>query len=898
MTPNIIPHRKEFLAGLAGMGGGPTGLALGGAVAKRTYLDDVYSLQLYTGNGSARTMPIGIDMSTDGGLIITKTLQTDDWAWGSSTTSLGTGKYIPSNSINQRQNDAQSYTAFNSNGYSIGNANVVNNASRRYMGYSFKKIPGFLDIVEYTGNAANSRDISHNLGSTPGWIITMCATKSENKPAWHRGFDDAKWIPIDGTGQESSGNNAFPQKPTNTQFTIGSYNNLSGETYVAWIFAGGESNAATAKSVEFDGSGDYLATWDDANAGLSSGTGDFTFEAWVRSNQGTSGSSQCIYDNRSGTGSNSTGFFLGRMSAHAGRVELYTAGDYRCIDGVRFSESVWNHVAVVRQSNVIKLYVNGVQSGSSYSVSDNYSHASAKIGGSTSNQDLWQGDISNARFVNGTAVYTSEFKPPIEPLTNITNTKLLCCNGDTPTSKTVGPTLLSGGNPTATTDSPFSDPAEYVFGDDGKQNLISTGSYIGTGNAQSPPEIYLGWEPQWVMIKCASSSGKPWQVFDVMRGMADKAPNATSQGSRFRINSNDASQDNSSGVKLMSDGFAPSGTGSFNNATGEKYVYVVIRRNDGLVAKPEKVATNIFAIDEGNNASSYPVYESGFPVDFGITKDQDGSPKDWEIASRLTGKSYLRSPTNNQQVDNTSYTWDFPNGWGEQAGEDSDYCSWMWKRYQGFDVQIYKGQLSAVARVHNLGTTPDMIWVKQRLTQGDWVVYHKDMGTYPQDYYLKLNTNDSPISGNQWWKPPTSTHWFTAGGGLNNVSTSYYVAMLFSSIAGISKCGTYSGSSSAFTVDLGFQPRMIIIKCKTSNRNWIMFNTITGWAKETMSDPEDATKYLALNDNGGTTIPAVVSGNNVVCYPVSTGVYFTGIQNSLYGNVNLVGQDYMYFAHA
>ena len=38
MTPNIIPYRKEFLAGLVGLGGGPTGVALGGAVAKKHIL--------------------------------------------------------------------------------------------------------------------------------------------------------------------------------------------------------------------------------------------------------------------------------------------------------------------------------------------------------------------------------------------------------------------------------------------------------------------------------------------------------------------------------------------------------------------------------------------------------------------------------------------------------------------------------------------------------------------------------------------------------------------------------------------------------------------------------------------------------------------------------------------
>ena len=32
--------------------------------------------------------------------------------------------------------------------------------------------------------------------------------------------------------------------------------------------------------------------------------------------------------------------------------------------------------------------------------------------------------------VVGTAVYTSDFNPPTEKLTNITNTKLLCCQSD------------------------------------------------------------------------------------------------------------------------------------------------------------------------------------------------------------------------------------------------------------------------------------------------------------------------------------------------------------------------------------------------------------------------------------------------------------------------------------
>ena len=55
------------------------------------------------------------------------------------------------------------------------------------------------------------------------------------------------------------------------------------------------------------------------------------------------------------------------------------------------------------------------------------------------------------------------------------------------------------------------------FGPDGDADIIKCGSYTGNGSANGP-EIDLGFEPQWVLIKAQQSTGN-WFMFDTMRGM-------------------------------------------------------------------------------------------------------------------------------------------------------------------------------------------------------------------------------------------------------------------------------------------------------------------------------------------------------------------------------------------
>jgi hypothetical protein len=80
---------------------------------------------------------------------------------------------------------------------------------------------------------------------------------------------------------------------------------------------------------------------------------------------------------------------------------------------------------VVRSSGVIKLYINGTQTGSNYSDTQNLNTTvEFLIGTSRDGLNSWVGWIDEFRF-SKTARYTANFTAPAEAFTNDSNTILL-----------------------------------------------------------------------------------------------------------------------------------------------------------------------------------------------------------------------------------------------------------------------------------------------------------------------------------------------------------------------------------------------------------------------------------------------------------------------------------------
>ena len=172
----------------------------------------------------------------------------------------------------------------------------------------------------------------------------------------------------------------------------------------------------------FDGSGDYLSIA--SNAAFNFGTGDFTIEAWVYP---TSFANDWFIASSSGAG----GMFFGfRPSVQGfGWGQTGIAWNYEVTSG---TINAWQHVAVSRSGTSMRLFVNGVQVGTTQTNSTSYdlSTTSLTIGSQGVNYFL-PGNLSNLRIVKGTAVYTANFTPSTTPLTAITNTSLLTCQSNT-----------------------------------------------------------------------------------------------------------------------------------------------------------------------------------------------------------------------------------------------------------------------------------------------------------------------------------------------------------------------------------------------------------------------------------------------------------------------------------
>lgn len=212
-------------------------------------IDELFSTDLYTGNGSAtdttvtQTIVNGIDLASNegGGLVWIKPRDiAGEHMWFD--TLSGPGEYYTASQQQvQEYTNSNTITSFNNKGFTLGSDNVyVNQNGERYVGWTFRRAPGFFDVVEYSGSSA-AQTISHNLGCVPGMmLITAKNIPSSNiyRWLWHRSETNAGYTWFN-SGFQSSWDGWMTKPPTATNFTVpsNSHTNTSGGDFIAYLWA-------------------------------------------------------------------------------------------------------------------------------------------------------------------------------------------------------------------------------------------------------------------------------------------------------------------------------------------------------------------------------------------------------------------------------------------------------------------------------------------------------------------------------------------------------------------------------------------------------------------------------------------------------------------------------------
>ena len=206
----------------------------------------------FTANGSPTIVENGTEYISGegkGGLVWIKvrtaSTNNDNHVWYSTDIGGSAGYLRASTTDSLVATGGQQPLEFNSNGFTMPVKSYfdrLNDNGYNFASWTFRKQPGFFDVVKYTGTGS-ARDIAHNLGSVPGMVIIKSLDKTYKWIVSHRSLANlSEYLSLNESTAKSTDANVFGSSSdshTATTFHVGSdsYGNQSGDEYVAYLFA-------------------------------------------------------------------------------------------------------------------------------------------------------------------------------------------------------------------------------------------------------------------------------------------------------------------------------------------------------------------------------------------------------------------------------------------------------------------------------------------------------------------------------------------------------------------------------------------------------------------------------------------------------------------------------------
>ena len=233
-TKKLLQAAAGVSSGSGGGGGGGGG---GGVV------QDFFSVNSYTGNGTTTTITNGVDLTSSGMVLHKRNSQATDFFFGD--TVRGGSKEHAFSGASEASTGIIS--SFNSDGYTLNGTSGANQNTVDYTSYTFKDQAHFFKVFQYTGNGT-TQEIAHGLGSVPGLLLIKA---SGNWRFWHNAFlGTSKWgygnlAITPGTSVNVFGNNTVQVNPTSSVFTVGSESDVNGNGTTYTVYAFGHNSSGS-----------------------------------------------------------------------------------------------------------------------------------------------------------------------------------------------------------------------------------------------------------------------------------------------------------------------------------------------------------------------------------------------------------------------------------------------------------------------------------------------------------------------------------------------------------------------------------------------------------------------------------------------------------------------------
>ena len=332
-------------------------------------------------------------------------------------------------------------------------------------------------------------------------------------------------IAVSGTSLLTLQSNRFKDNSSNN-FTLTAAGTPSIQAFSPFAPADEYSTATVGGSGYFNGTPDCLSVA--TNTAFNCGTGNWTIEALVYAPAQTTTAPAVISNKIAVYGPGTIKLVYSNSTANAFAFSAYDVTSLAPIfqSSVLNTNNTWNHVAVVRNGTALTMYRNGVSvATTTISAGITFDFGNNGLGMGGGNWDgansYFNGYISNARIVKGTALYTANFTPPAAPLTAITNTSLLL------NATNAGIYDATAKNDVTTVSTAQVSTAQSQFG--GSSMLFNgTTAYL---TAINTPNLQLGTGDftieGWVYLTTGSTA----------RGYISKGPSAATTGWELRFTS-------------------------------------------------------------------------------------------------------------------------------------------------------------------------------------------------------------------------------------------------------------------------------------------------------------------------------------------------------------------------